>query len=193
MLPFLHDRLQRWQVLLLACNKALEKLGNRDLDLETAVSRFLTTAIDTQRQLQRADAENRLLALQAEYSTALGGVHPMTLERTMTGRRTMQRSIALHVLTRGGELVRGDQERDRQCLDQARAELERLVLAAWDLGLVEDPSGGEWSQPSLERLWQRVRAAAETASAARGVQARVNTVDIVLLLSDILAALRPVP
>ena len=185
MRPFLHDRLQRWQQLVTLCNEVLTKLGRKDLDVAVAVRHFLGEAIEVQRQQQRAAAENQLLALQARYLAALEGVDPATQQVTRTGRRTMQRSAAMAVIVQAGDLVRGDWEKDQQVLEQARADLQPILVAAQQLGL-SDPSAEDLGAAQLEQLWRRVRETPQTAAAAHSVQLRLNPSDLLLLLAELI-------
>ncbi|MCU0865967.1 MAG: hypothetical protein MUC36_19460 [Planctomycetes bacterium] len=185
MRPFLHDRLQRWHGLVTLCNEVLTKLGRKDLDVAVAVRHFLGEAIAVQRQQQRPAAENQLLALEARYLSALEGIDPATQQVVRMGRRTMQRSAAMAVLIQAGDLVRGDWERDQQVLEQARADLQPILVAAQQLGLL-DPSTEDLGSARLERLWRRVRETPQTAAAAHSVQLRLNSSDLLLLIAELI-------
>lgn len=187
MLPFLHERLQRLQHLLERSSATLVKYNRLDLDLAAALTACLDEAIDAYHALGRSDVENRFLALKAQYVTALHGVHPLRLEPVTSHRRTMQRTIALHVLQESAEQVRSDCSRDEQTLSQGKADLGPIVLLAFGKGLIEVPPGGTLDQRQLEELWQRLLRDAETQLAARQLATKLNALDILLLLEELVA------
>lgn len=188
MLPFLHDRLRTLDALLARSSAVLAKYNARDLDLADALTGFLDEAIAAYRTLQRPTAENRLLALKAEYVAARHGTDPTTLARVTTHRRTLERAVALRVLQASAEQVRDDVTHDRQALDGAAALLRPLVLAGIQRGVIAvpwDPSGG---QAALDRLWRDLLAAPELGLAARQVALEASPFDILLLLAGLLEA-----
>ncbi|MSR61213.1 MAG: hypothetical protein EXS08_02030 [Planctomycetes bacterium] len=187
MIPFLHDRLQKLQHLLERSSATLVKYNHLDLDLAAALTACLDEAIGAYRALDRTDVENKLLALKAQYVTAQHGVHPFRLEPVLNQRRAMQRTIALHVLQESAQQVRSDCLHDQQMLSQGRVDLGPIVLHAFSKGLIEVPQDGSWDQKRLEELWHRLLREPETQLAARQLATKLNSLDILLLLEELVA------
>lgn len=188
MQTFLHERLQTLQRLLARSSEVLAKYNRLDLDLAVALTDFVDEAIAGSHALGRAQLENQLLALQAQFVSAQQGTHPMTLERAVGHRRELQRSVALHVLQRSAELLRADIVLDGQALDAGRALLRPIVLAAIQQGLVDTQAGTPPGQPELEALWSRLLKSPDLHLAARQLAMQLGVYDIQLLLAELIQA-----
>lgn len=188
MQAFLHERLQALQRLLARSSAVLAKYNRLDLDLAAALTDFLDEAIAGSRTLGRAQLENQLLALQAQFVSAQQGTHPLTLERSTGHRRELQRAVALHVLQRSAELLRDDIARDDRALAEGRALLRPIVLAAIQHGLVDPQANAPLGQPALEALWQSLLKSPELHLAARQLAMQLGVYDIQLLLAELTQA-----
>lgn len=188
MQTFLHERLQALQRLLARSSEVLAKYNRLDLDLAAALTDFMDEAIAGSRTLGRAQLENQLLALLAQFVSAQQGTHPLTLERTIGHRRELQRSVALHVLQRSAELLRADIALDSQALSDGRALLRPIVLAAIQQGLVDPRAGAPPGQPELEALWGSLLQSPDIHLAARQLAMQLGVYDIQLLLAELIQA-----
>jgi hypothetical protein len=183
MRPFLHGRLAKWRRLLELSSATLAKYNQLDLDLAPALTAYLNDAIATYHALERVEAENRLLAAKARFVTAQQGVDPLRYEPVTTRRRSMQRTVALHVLQESSEQVRFDHLTDRQALEQGLEDLRPLVLVARERGWVPLPP---YDQVALEVLWRRIQSEPETGTTARSFDLRLHVADVLLLLEQLL-------
>ena len=190
MLPFLHDRLQKLQQLLERSNAVFVKYNQLDLDLALALTGFLDEAISLYRALNRASAENELLALKAQFVSAEHGTHPLTLERITSHRREMMRSIALRVLQQSALQLRTDYEQVTQTLNEARIQLRPIVLLAMQKGLISQSQRKQISQHQLDELWRSLLKEPDIILAARQVAMQISLFDIQLLLSELITAAR---
>ena len=191
MLPFLHDRLQAMERLLARSSEMLAKYNRLDLDLAPALTEFLDQAIAGYHALNRAEVQNQLLALKAEFVSAGQGTHPLTLEKVTSRRREMVRAIALRVLQKSAEQLRADIERDAGLLANAGAQLRPIVLAAIQKGLIPLGQAKPVNQKQLDKLWRALLADSDLQLAARQVAMQVSVYDIQLLLADLIQAARP--
>lgn len=190
MLPFLHDRLQKLQQLLERSNAVFVKYNQLDLDLALALTGFLDEAISLYRALNRASAENELLALKAQFVSAEHGTHPLTFERITSHRREMMRSIALRVLQQSALQLRTDYEQVTQTLNEARIQLRPIVLLAMQKGLISQSQRKQISQHQLDELWRSLLKEPDIVLAARQVAMQISLFDIQLLLSELITAAR---
>ncbi|MFC6087287.1 hypothetical protein [Sphaerisporangium aureirubrum] len=186
MRPFLHERLRRYEQLLALSSDALRAYSALDLGLADAVVRFLDDASAAYQALGSADGENDMLTLKAQFVSARGGVHPLTLEPVPRRRREMERSIALHVLVRAAERLRDDRAEVQRILTGARQQLLPLLAYLAQKGaLILDP-GHPRTQPELEHVWHSLLDDPETGPPARQIALSLNPADILLLLADLL-------
>ena len=182
MRPFLHARLAKWRSLLDQSNATLVKYNRLDLDLAPALTAYLDRAVETYKGLQRSEGENRLLAAKARFVTALQGIDPLRYEPVSTRRRSMQRTVALHVLQEASAQVRDDHRADRELLEIALEELRPSVLTALERGWIP---ALPLDQARLEELWRRLLREPETRPATRPLELRLNVADILLLLEEL--------
>jgi hypothetical protein len=187
--PFLHERLQRVERLLAASSDALRAYNEHDLQTATIVGDLLAEAGETYRVMGRAEAENEMLALKAQLTSARRGVDPVTLERAATRRRELERSVALRALLASGERLRADHDQIRQRLQETREQLGPMVVYALQKGLISLGQGVA-SQADLEQLWRSLLDDPESQAAARHLGMSVVTFDLLLLLADLLEAVR---
>jgi hypothetical protein len=191
MLPFLHHRLQLLHRQLERSNAVLVKYTQYDLDLAVALTGFLDEAIALYRTLNQTSAENELLALKAQFVSAEGGTHPLTLERVTSHRRDMVRLIALHVLQQSALKLRTDAERVTHKLDEGQTQLRPIALLAIQKGLISQH--GPTGQSLIEAIWSRLLDDPEIQLAARQVAMQLSVFDIHLLLSDLIDAAQQAP
>jgi hypothetical protein len=189
-LPFLHERLQTLERLLARSSAVLERYNRLDLDLGPALAAFLDEAVAAHRALGRSSTENELLALQAQFVSALHGTHPLTLERVAVHRRELVRAIALRVLQHSAQLLRSEIERDRQALSEAGQQLRPIVLLAIREGMVNLRVRVPPTQRGLDALWRALLRHADTALATRQLAMQLSVYDILLLLAGLVAAAR---
>jgi hypothetical protein len=186
--PFLHERLQRFERLLEASNTALRAHNDHDLQTIAIVDGLLDEASEAYRTMGDAGAENELLALRAQLTSAQRGVDPLTLERVTTRRREFERSVALRVLLHSGERLRTDHAHVRHRLRDARDQLTAMVLYAVQKGLVALGGDRDVSQTELEHLWRSLLDDPESQASARHLAMSVASYDVLLLLADLLDA-----
>ena len=170
-----------------ASSAALATYNRFDLDLAAVVVAFLDGAIDEHRALGVADIENEMLSLKAQYVSAQRGVQPLTLERVTTHRRDMERSISLRVLLKSAQRLRDELGRDRQSLDDGRAQLRPIVLSVIHKGLAPALPQPSITQQEIDALWTAVLNDAELQLAARQLAMQLSLVDIQLLLAELLS------
>jgi hypothetical protein len=187
--PFLHDRLQRYERLLDASSDAFRAFNDHDLRTATIIDGVLTQAGEAYRAMGRAEAENEMLALKAQLTSAHRGVNPLTSERVTSRRRELERSVALRALLMSSERLRTDVSQLRQRLQETREQLAPMAVYAMQKGLVTLGDDGP-SQAQLEELWRSLLDDPESQLAARHLGMSVASYDIVLLLADLLDALR---
>jgi hypothetical protein len=188
--PFLHDRLQRLERLLEASNIALRAYTDQALQTIAIVGDLLDEAGQAYRTMGDTGAENELLALRAQLTSAQRGIDPLTSERVATRRRELERSVALRVLLHSGERLRTDHAQVRQRLNDARDQLTPMVLYAVQKGLVAIGDDRDVSQTELEHLWRSLLEDPESQASARHLAMSVASHDVLLLLADLLSAVR---
>ncbi len=191
MQAFVHDRLQKLQQLLAHSSVVLAKYNRLDLDLASAVGGFLDDAITVHQRLQRLSVENALLALKAQFVSAEHGTHPDTLLRSTGHRRELMRAITLRVLQHSAEQLRNDIAADEQRLLDATRQLQPLVLLALRDGMLANIRSRRISQRRLQRLWQALLQAPDSALAARQLAMQISIYDILLLLGELLQLVMP--
>jgi hypothetical protein len=186
--PFLNERVRRFDQLLSAASAALRAYN--DLDLETAgiVAGVLAETSAAYQAMGDAAAENEMLALQAQLTSARRGVDPMTLERA-TRRRELERAVALRVLLVSGERLRSDHVQLQRRLRETREQLAPIVVYALQKGLasVTDQTP---TQADLEHLWRALLDDPESQASARHLAMSVASHDLLLLLADLLQSAR---
>jgi hypothetical protein len=114
----------------------------------------------------RAEAENEMLALKAQLTSAHRGVNPLTSERVTSRRRELERSVALRGLLMSIERLRTDVSQLRQRLQETCEQLAPLAVYAIQKGLVTLGDDGP-SQAQLEELWRSLLDDPESQLAAR--------------------------
>ena len=184
MQPFLHDRLHKLQHLLQRSSDTLGVYNRLEFDLAAAVTGILEEAVAAHRALQLAPEENAFLALMAQFVSAEHGTNPDTLLRSTGHRRELLRAIALRVLQHSAEQLRTCVERDQQRLDEARRQLQPLVLLALRDGLIKLPVHKRLSQRRLQLLWRALLQAPDSSLAARQLAMHSSIYDIHLLLDE---------
>ncbi len=189
MAAFLHQRLQEFERVLQSSSAALRAYAELDLELPAVVLTFLDEATDLYHQLGSVDTENEMLARKAEFTAARGGVHPVTLERVISHRREMERSIALRVLLLSADRLRADCAEVRQTLANTRDRLTPLALYAFQKGFLTAAQAGSVTQSELQEIWQSLLNDAESQAAARQVALNTIRADILLILADLFASI----
>jgi hypothetical protein len=183
--PFLHDRLRRLDQLLEKNTALLVKHRDRDWDLGPAVEAFFGDAVASLKSLGLTAVENELASLMAQFHSAREGTHPFTLQPITTRRRTMERAVALHVLTAAGERLRSESGRGHQQLEDGRAQARALVLNALARGVLQPGDLPLVDAQAAEALWRRLLAHGELHLAARQLAMLLHAADITLLLFDL--------
>lgn len=186
MLPFLHGRLRVLERLLERSGGVLRKFNDQDLDVHVAFGALLDEAAAAYRDLGRATAENRVLALKAECVAASHGTNPQTLEQVTSHRRAMQRGVVLRTLQVLTEQLRADVNADEAKLAEAAALLRPIVLAGAQKGIVPLPWPSPGDAAAVEALWRALGADAELRLATRQVAMQVSLPDVHLVLDDLL-------
>jgi hypothetical protein len=188
--PFLHERLHRFERLLEASNTALRAYNDLDLGISDIVGSFLEGAAAEYHTVGTAEAENDMLALRAQLASAHRGIDPFTTERVTTRRREMERAVALRVLLRSSERLREDCDGVRQQLAATREQLVPIVLYALQKGFLPAEPDRAVPQDEIEAAWRSLLDDPESQAAARHLAMNASTFDIVLLLGDLLDAVR---
>jgi hypothetical protein len=184
---FRHGRLQELVRLLARSNAVFTKFNASDLDLPQDLVNFLDDAITSCHRLSLAIGENALLAMKAQFVSAQQGINPMTLERATSHRRALERAIALSVLQRSGQQLRADIAADDETLAAVRTLLVPIALHALHKRLAPE---SPLSQTELESLWKALMQDSDLQSAARQVAMMAHQSDILILLGDLLGAVR---
>ncbi|GHH68691.1 hypothetical protein GCM10017673_18200 [Streptosporangium violaceochromogenes] len=188
MRPFLHERLHRYERLLNSSTNAMRAHTALDLGVGDVVVAFLDEASAVYRAIGATEAENEVLALKAQFVSARGGVHPLTLERVTQRRREMERSIALRVLTASAERLRSESTGLRSTLAGAREQLLPIVAYGLQKDLIPSASDRDPTQPELENMWRSLCEDPEIRPVARQIALALNPADILLILADLLSS-----
>lgn len=190
MLPFLHARHQQLVQLLEQATALFQRFQQRDLGLEAELDAWLARSAGVLKSLSLPAAENECASLRGQWAAAREGIDPFRREAVETQRRALRRLVALHVLDSLAQRLRELLAHCEATLAQGRAQLQPIVLAALNAGIVdEDTLRGQDAQ-RVEALWRRLLADAGAAPAARQVALSQALPDIVLLIEDLLAAAR---
>jgi hypothetical protein len=189
MLPFLHDRVQRLDSLLVLANATLVLFNQRELGVNASVHGLLDKAIDIYRALGRASTENELLTLKAQFVLAESGTNPLTSERISTYRRDMVRATIFRVLQQGTLLIRTDAAKDQETLADAVDQMRPIVLMAIQKRMITIEKTRAINQSELDALWQSFLNDPEIELAAKQMAMRLNLYDIQLVLGDLLIQL----
>jgi hypothetical protein len=188
--PFIHERIQRFDHLLSTASAALRAYNDLELETATIVVGFLAETSAAYQTMGNAAAENEMLALQAQLTSARRGVDPMTLERATTRRRELERAVALRVLLVSGERLRTDHAHLQQRLRETREQLAPIVVYALQKGLAAPVPDQPPTQVDLEHLWRALLDDPESQAAARHLAMSVATHDLLLLMADLLESSR---
>jgi hypothetical protein len=184
---FLHHRRQSIEKLLGTSTSAFVAHADGSFQLEQIVADFLDEAVATYRALGAAERENEMVALRAEVVEAHRGVNPLTLERTSTHRRDMQRGIALHVLRVSGERLRTDHATTGDALSDLRSQLTPLAAYSLQAGMVP---AGEVTPAEVEHAWKLLSEDPQSSAAVRRVEMSFSSIDVHLVFGDLLALSR---
>jgi hypothetical protein len=184
-LPFLHDRLRRLDLLIEKNTALLVKHKERDWDLALSLEASFEEAVATTHALGLVPLENELAGLMAQFHSARQGTHPFTLELLTTRRRTLERAVALHVLTAAGEKLRAESGRGHQQVEEGRAQARALVLNALARGVLLPAELPLADPQAAEALWRRLLGHEELHLAARQLAMTLHAADIALLLFDL--------
>jgi len=147
----------------------------------------LKDSISTYRELGATQRENEMVALRADVVEAYRGVNPLTLERTSTRRRDMQRTVALHVLRVSGDQLRADYREVEASLADLRSQLAPLALYSLQTGIA---ATGEVAPADLERIWNLLSQDTKSSAAVKQVEMSFASLDALLVLGDLLALSR---
>lgn len=188
MLPFLHHQLRQLQQLVEHSSVVLEKFNRFDLDLAESLIGFLDEATTLYRALNQPIIENEMLVLKAQFVSAQHGTHPLTLERVNSHRRELIRAITLRLLQQSSLQLRTAIERDKETLNEGRAQLRPIVLLAMQKGLITQSQSKEISQQQLDDLWRGLLNEPDIQLAARQISMQISLYDIQLLLSELINA-----
>jgi hypothetical protein len=184
-LPFLHDRAHRLDLLLTSNSGLLLKYSHHDWDLNRALEAYLADAVEVCKGLSLASTENELAALTAQFESARRGLNPFTMEPVTTRRRSLERAVALHVLTTSGERVRADYGHTHRQLDEGRVQARALLLNALARGVLRSEELPLADVAAAEALWKRILADQELQLAARQLSMHLHTADITILIYDL--------
>lgn len=189
MLPFLHDRVQRLDSLLVAANATLALFNQRELGVNTSVHALLDKAIDIYHALGRVTTENELLTLKAQFVLAESGTNPLTSERISTYRRDMVRATIFRVLQQSTLVIRNDIAKDHETLIDATDQVRPIVLMAIQKRMITIAKSRAINQSELDVLWQSFLSDPEIELAAKQLAMKLNLYDIQLVLSELIRAI----
>lgn len=190
---FLHDRQRRLEERLADSSAALQAYLALNVAMPESVLGFLDRTAAQYRALGDPDAENEMLALEAQLSAAHRGLNTETLELVPRGRREYERAVALQVLLAGAARLRTDLVRTGQLIDQAQERLSPIVCIGLQKGLLSPSASGQYRQAELEAAWQSLLGDPDLRAPAQQLAMGVTVADILLLLADLLTAVRPAP
>ena len=193
MRTFLHDRAQHLLRLMVVCNDLFKKYNDRHFNLAAELEDFLSEVARGYSEFGLKDVEGRILALKAELNTAHRGINPFTFQGVPGRRRELESTVSFKVLQILSEQIRSDMEQVEKELQDGRALLVPLVLAAVQLGFIPDPTATSSNAQAIDALWRKIAAQPEIGLAAKRVALTLSFPDILLLLEDLLADLDPPP
>lgn len=191
MRTFLHGRAKQLLSLMVICNDLLRKYNDRHFNLAVELEDFLGEAARIYSELGRKEIEGRFLALKAELNTARRGINPFTFQGASGRRRELESTVSFKVLQAISQQIGSDLQQGEKELQDGRALLVSLVLAAVQLGFIPDATATSSNAQAIEALWRRVSAHPEIGLAAKRVALALSLPDIVLLLGELLADLDP--
>jgi hypothetical protein len=190
LLPFLHARAQQLQSALSAGTAVWQRYHERDLGLDAALGAWLAQCAGTLKALSLTGAENECAALQGQWAAAREGIDPFRREAVGSHRRSLRRIVALHVLDTLGARLRELLAQTEAGLAQGRTQLQPIVLAIMQAGLLNGAGSGPLDQARVEALWRRIQSEPGLAAAARQVSLSIALPDVLLLLEELLTAAR---
>ncbi len=190
---FLHDRQRRLEERLAASSAALRAYLALDPTMGEHVLSFLDRTAGEYRTMGDPDAENEILALEAQLAAARGGLNPITLQQVTRHRRENERAIGLQALLASAARLRTDLSGTRQQLDEAQERLLPMVSVGLQKGLLSPSPTGQYQQAELEAAWQSLVDDPGLRASAQQLAMDVTVADILLLLADLLAALHSAP
>jgi hypothetical protein len=191
MRAFLHGRAQRLLRLMVLSNDLLKKYNDRHFNLAVELASFLDEAARTYSEFGLKDVEGRILALKAELLTARRGINPFTFQVAAGRRRELESTVSFKVLQAiSGQIDSNIQQGEKEIQD-GRELLVPLVLAAVQLGFIPDPRADSSNVQAIEDLWRKICAHPDVGLAAKRVALTLSFPDIVLLLEELLASLKP--
>lgn len=175
--------------LMVICNELLKKYNDRHFNLVLELAEFLGEAATTYSDFGRKEIEGRILALKAELNTAHRGINPFTFQSVTGRRRELESTVAFKVLQAISQQIGSDLQQGERELQDGRALLVPLVLAAVQRDFIPDPTATSSNPQAIEVLWRKVSADPEIGLAAKRVALTLSLPDIVLVVAELLADL----
>jgi hypothetical protein len=165
--------------------------NDRNPELNEALIVLLDAAAAAYRERGRAERESFTISLKAEFTTALRGINPITLEKLTVRRHEMQGTIAFKVLQSLESQLRNQLLEATEPLQQAENLVGQILAAGIQKGLISDAAIRDTTtQEAIETLWRSIGSDADIALAQKRVLLLVSSFDISLLIDKLLSALR---
>ena len=191
MQQLLHKEVQQITGLLQSLIGVFQLYNDQKPDLNNALLGLLDLAAATYKERGRAERESHVASLKAQFTTALRGVNPITLEKPASRRHEMQNTIAFNVLQSLESQLRGHFQEATESLQQAETLVSQIVAASIQKGLITDAAIRDTTtQEAIEALWRSIASDADIAFAQKRVLLMVSIYDVYLLFDELLSGLR---
>jgi hypothetical protein len=169
----------------------LAKYNRQDFDTGTALSQLLDESVQVYHDQGYPARENNSITLKAELNTAMRGIHPLSLEKLVTGRHTMQASIMFRCLQSLAEMLRQDIAQTENRLQEAKELVGQVIIAALQTGLLDGTTLKKIkTQKDLEAFWEGIAKDSNIALGQKRLLLTVSRFDVLLLCEEALAQIQ---
>jgi len=189
--PILHRDVQQLTGRLGALIDTFRLYNDRKPELNDSLIALLDLTAATYQERGRTERESATLSMKAEFTTALRGTNPITLEKLTVRRHEMQSAIAFKVLQALESQLRSHLLEATEPLRQAEDLIKQILIAGIQKGLISDAVIHDTTtQEAVEALWRSIASDADIALAQKRVLLLVSSFDVALLIDKLLSALR---
>lgn len=191
MQPLLHKEVQQLSGLLRSLIDVFQLYNDQKPDLNGSLLALLVLTADTYRERGRPERESYSASLKAEFTTALRGINPITLEKPAVRRHEMQSTTAFKVLRSLESQLRGHLQEAAESLQRAEDLVSQILAAGIQKGLITDAAIRDTTtQEAIETLWRSISSDADIGFAQKRVLLMVSIYDVYLLMDKLLSGLR---
>ncbi|MBV8543875.1 MAG: hypothetical protein JO093_17700 [Acidobacteria bacterium] len=187
----LHKDEQQFAELLRTLTGTFQLYDERKPELHDSLLALLDLAGATFKEHGRSERESFCASLRAEFTTALRGINPTTLEKSAVRRHEMQSSTAFRIMQALESQLRADLLEVTDTLHRAEDLIGQILLASIQKGLISDADIRDTvTQDAIETLWRSIASDADIALGEKRVLLIVSRFDVYLLIDTLLSGLR---